>query len=377
MVAIPRGARFIDVSRKTILPGYVDVHANVGAPTQVHRTVLPQYLANLTYGVTTLRDPQASTSDVFTYADRLALGDLIGPRLFATGPAAIDSAARVTTPQEGRTFITPWANAYRPGTVRGDLTAQRADRRRFLNVARELGLTAVAVGTPDFKKSLSVILDGYADHQASYEIFPLNADVAKLIAESGMTYTPMLLGRVGSRNGYEYMLATEKPHNDPRLARFYYHRDLDRQARGRGTWIVPDEYPFADIARSAAQIVAAGGKVAVGTNGRMQGLGVHWDMWLLSRGGMNTYDVLKAATLHGADAIGAGAILGSIEPGKLADLQVLDANPLTDIRNTNSVRYVMKNGRLYDAATMDQVAPTQTKMAAPWWLALDPSAGDR
>jgi imidazolonepropionase-like amidohydrolase/Tol biopolymer transport system component len=376
-VVIPKGARSIDVSRKTILPGYVDVHANTGAPMQVHRTMLPQYLANLTYGVTTLRDVQASSTDVFTYADRLAVGDVLGPRLFATGPAAIDSAARVTTLAEGRTFITPFANAYRPGTIRGDLIAQRADRRRFLNVARELGLTAVAVGTPDFKKSLSVILDGYADHQAAYEIFPIHGDVAKLIAESGMTYTPILLGRVGSRNGYEYMLASEKPHNDPRLARFYYHRDLDRQSRGRGTWIVPEEYPFADIARGAAQIAAAGGKVAVGTNGRMQGLGVHWDMWLLAKSGMSNYDVLMAATLNGADAIGAAGILGSIEAGKLADLQVLDANPLTDIRNSNSVRFVMKNGRLYDAATMDQIAPTRTKMAAPWWLALDPSAGDR
>jgi imidazolonepropionase-like amidohydrolase/Tol biopolymer transport system component len=376
-VAIPSGARTVDVGGKTILPGYVDVHANVGAPTQVHRTMLPQYFANLAYGVTTLRDPQTAATDIFTYADRLATGDIPGPRLFATGPTVLDSALRVMTMAEGRTFIPSYANAYRPGTVRGDVNAQRADRQRFLNVARELGLTAVAAGTSDFKRSLAVVLDGYADHQGAYEVFPLHHDAAKLIAESGLTYTPILTGRVGNRNASEFLLATEAPHNDPRLRQFYYHRDLDRQARGRGTWTVPEEYPFEDVARGAANIAAAGGKVAVGTNGRMQGLGVHWDMWLLARGGMPAHDILRAATLNGADAIGIGAQVGSIEVGKLADLQVLDRNPLTDLRNTNSVKYVMMNGRLYDAATMDQVAPTRTRMATPWWLALDPSAGDR
>jgi imidazolonepropionase-like amidohydrolase len=257
------------------------------------------------------------------------------------------------------------------------MTATRPDRQRFLMLSRELGLTPVAMGTPDFRKSLSAILDGYADHQGAYEIYPLHDDVAKLIAESGLTYTPMLLGRVGSRNGLEYMLATESPHADPKLRRFYYHKDLDRLTRARGTWIVPEEYPFADIAAGAARIVANGGKVALGTNGRVQGLSLHWDMWLLSKGGMPSHDVLRAATIFGADAIGLGAQLGSIEVGKLADLQVLDRNPLTDIRNTTAVKYVMKNGRLYDATTLDQIAPTKTTMGSPWWLALDPGPGDR
>ncbi|MEO5568559.1 MAG: amidohydrolase family protein [Gemmatimonadaceae bacterium] len=376
-VTIPAGARLIDVGGKTILPGYVDVHANIGAPAQVHRTLVPQYLANLAFGVTTLRDPEAPTADVFTYADRLSTADLLGPRVFATGPVALDSGLTVRTMAEGRTFITPYATAYRPGTIRGDLNAQRADRQRFLMVARELGLTAVATGTPDFKKSLSVILDGFADHQSAYEVFPLHDDAAKLIAESGLTYTPMLLGRVGNRSGVEYILATEGPHVDPRLRRFYYHRDLDRQSRGRSTWMVPEEYPFEDIAAGAARIVAAGGKVALGTNGRMHGLGMHWDMWLLSKGGMSNHDVLRSATRSGADVIGAGSLIGSIEAGKLADLQVLDRNPLTDIRNSNSVKYVMKNGRLYDAATLDQIAPMKTKMTTPWWLALEPVEGGR
>jgi imidazolonepropionase-like amidohydrolase len=115
--------------------------------------------------------------------------------------------------------------------------------------------------------------------------------------------------------------------------------------------------------------VASGGKVALGSNGRVQGLALHWEMWLLSQGGMPNHDILRAATMFGAEAIGTGAQLGSIESGKLADLQVLDLNPLANIRNTNSVRYVMKNGRLYDAMTLDQIAPLRKPMDTLWWLA--------
>ncbi len=376
-VTIPSGARSIDVAGKTIIPGYVDINSLMSAPSQIHRTMVPQYLANLAYGVTSARDPETQTTDIFTYADRVATADLLGPRIFATGPTMVDSAVTMRTMAEARDFMRPYAASFPANTIRGDLAATRPDRQRFLMASRELGLTPVAVGTPDFRKSLSAILDGYANHQGAYEVFPLQDDVAKLIAESGLTYTPMLLGRVGTRTGIEYILATESPHADAKERHFSYHQDLDRITRARGTWMPPDEYPFHDIAASAARIVAAGGKVGIGSDGRVQGLGFHWEMWLLSKGGMPNHDILRAATVFGAEAIGAGTQLGSIEPGKLADLQVLDRNPLTDIRNTSSLRYVMKNGRLFDASTLDQITPTAKKMDKLWWLQLEPAEGTR
>ncbi|MDQ8165924.1 MAG: amidohydrolase family protein [Gemmatimonadota bacterium] len=376
-VSIPRDARVIDMSGKTILPGFVDVHADAAEPPQAHRTVVAQYLANLAFGVTTTRDPNASSYDVFSYADRVATGEVLGPRVFATGPAVLDSVATLRTPADARDFVGPYASAYRTNTVRADLTATRPDRQRFLTTSREAGLTAVAVGAPDFRKSLSAILDGFANHQGHFEIHPVHGDVAKLIAESGITYTPLLLGRVGGRGGMEHILATEAPHTDAKLMRFYYHKDLDRAVRPRSVWNVAAEYPFADIAAGAARVVAAGGKVAVGSGGTVQGIALHWNLWLLAKGGMHNHDILRAATMNGADAIGAGAELGSLEVGKLADLQVLDRNPLTDIRNSTALRYVMKNGRLYDANTLDQIAPTATKLTAPWWAAIDSIGGTR
>ena len=84
-------------------------------------------------------------------------------------------------------------------------------------------------------------------------------------------------------------------------------------------------------------------------------------------GGMTNYEVLREATLHGEEAIGYAQDLGSIEVGKLADLIVLVENPLEDIRNTNTISMVMKNGRLYDGNTLDEVWPRQLKAGPFYW----------
>ena len=90
------------------------------------------------------------------------------------------------------------------------------------------------------------------------------------------------------------------------------------------------------IAASAAKVARAGGHVCIGSHGEMQGIGYHWEMWALASGGWQPLEVLRAATLHGAEAIGYAQDLGSIETGKLADLVVLSADPLEDIHNTSS-----------------------------------------
>ncbi len=114
-------------------------------------------------------------------------------------------------------------------------------------------------------------------------------------------------------------------------------------------------------------LVDAGGRTGVGSHGQLQGLGYHWELWDVQSGGMSNHDALRVATLMGAEAIGLGGDLGSIESGKLADLVVLEANPLDDIRNSNTIRYVMKNGRLYDGDTLDEIWPRQQPAAdEPW-----------
>ncbi len=167
---------------------------------------------------------------------------------------------------------------------------------------------------------------------------------------------------------------------DAKLAHFTPKADLDRKIRrrnpgpGLGGWFMEDEYVFDRHSAWIKDLVEAGGRTGIGSHGQLQGLGYHWELWALQSGGMSNHDALRVATLMGAEAIGLGGDLGSIEGGKLADLVVLEANPLDDIRNTNTVRYVMKNGRLYDGNTLDEIWPRQRPAADEPWRHIAPVA---
>jgi imidazolonepropionase-like amidohydrolase len=150
---------------------------------------------------------------------------------------------------------------------------------------------------------------------------------------------------------------------------------LDDMSRRRRVWARDDEFFFPLAAAEAAKVQRAGGLVGVGGHGQLQGLGYHWEMWGLAMGGMTPAEVLKAATIDGAKIIGFEQDLGSLEPGKLADLVVFDRNPLLDIHNTNTIRYVMKNGELYEGETLTQIWPLHKELPRFWWWKASPEKG--
>ncbi|MGH7529482.1 MAG: amidohydrolase family protein [Gemmatimonadales bacterium] len=368
----PPGARVIDVSGKTIIPGFVDVHAHpwpMGG-WGIHQTQVWRYLANLAWGVTTTRDPQTATTDVLTYADLVETGEILGPRIFHTGPGVFWDE-NFKSLDDARQALKRYREFYGVHTIKMYMTGNRKQRQWVIMAAQELGLMPTIEGGLDFKMNLTAVIDGYPGHEHSYPIMPLYKDAVQLIAESGITYTPTLLVAYGGPWSENYFYERFDIHDNAKVRRFMPHEEIDQRAERR-SWFRENQYVFPRLAAAANAILEAGGRVGLGGHGQMDGLGDHWELWALASGGMANHDVLRVATINGAYAIGLEQDLGSLEPGKLADLIVLDANPLEDIHNTNTVRYVMKNGRLYEGATLNEIWPRQRDLPGMWWWGTEP-----
>ena len=370
---VPNGTKEIDVAGKTILPGFVDTHAHMWPDWGIHRSQVWMYMANLAYGVTSTRDPQTSTTDVLSYGDLVETGDILGPRIFSTGPGVFWTDD-IKSLGDARDVLHRYADFYNTNTIKQYMVGDRRVRQWVIMAARELGLSPTLEGGLDLKKNLTEALDGYAGSEHSYPIAPLFKDNVELVAKSGITYTPTLIVLYGGPWAENYWYEHYDILKDEKLARFTPKSELLNRGLRRDGWWHDSQYAHPLIAQQAKKIMDAGGRVGVGSHGQLQGLGYHWEMWNIASGGATPMQVLRAATIHGADAIGHAKDLGSIEVGKLADLVVLDANPLENIRNTNSARYVMKNGRLYDAGTLNEVWPRQREIPKQWWMYEDAPA---
>ena len=243
---------------------------------------------------------------------------------------------------------------------------RREQRQQVLQAARELEMLVVPEGGSTFYHNLTMILDGHTGIEHNLPIAPLYGDVMKLWAETEVGYTPTLVVNYGGLSGEYYWYQHSNVWEKERLLNFFPRPIIDARSRRR-QMTADDDYFYMEVARQTKKLVDQGNIVQIGAHGQLQGLAAHWELWMLAQGGMTPHEALRSATLHGAQYLGLDGDIGSLETGKLADLVVLDGNPLEDIHQTENVAQVMVNGRLFDAETMHQIGNHPKERAPFYW----------
>lgn len=374
-VSVPFGTKVYSAEGKTIMPGMVDAHAHVGAfryglPTQQFWP----FMANLAFGVTTSHDPSANTETVFTLSELQKSGQLVGPRLFSTGfilyGADGDFKAVINSLEDARSSIRR-TKAFGAKSVKSYNQPRRDQRQQVLQAAREMSINVVPEGGSTFYHNITQVIDGHTGVEHNIPVAPVYKDILEIWGNSGSGYTPTLIVNYGGMNGEFYYYERDNVWENEKLLTFTPRSIVDSRSRHR-IKSPQDEYENGHIlvSETAKNLSDAGVKVNMGAHGQLQGLGAHWETWMLQQGGMTNLEALKAATINSAEYIGAGEDIGSLKVGKLADLIVMDKNPLEDIENTESIKMVMINGRLYDAETMNEIG-NHPKERLPFFWEMD------
>ena len=371
-VTIPAGAKKIDATGKTILPGFIDAHAH---GRHFRNGLVPQkhwaYYANLAYGVTTMHDPSANSETVFAQSELVKAGLMVGPRVFSTGTiiygAEGDFKSVINSKEDALTALRR-TKAWGAFSVKSYAQPRREQRQMVIEAARELGMEVVPEGGSMFHHNMSMILDGHTTIEHNIPVSQLFDDVVQLWKNSKTAYTPTLIVTYGAPSGEVYWYQHTNVWEKERLLRFTPRAIIDPRSRFR-TMLPEEEYEngHIEVSRSVKKLNDAGVTVNMGAHGQLQGLGAHWEIWMLAQGGMSPMQALRAATFNPAISLGLDASIGSLEVNKLADLIVLDKNPLESIYNTESIRYTMVNGRLYDAEQMNETGNYNKPRSKFFW----------
>jgi len=369
-VKIPDSIKTYDLSGKTIMPGIVDVHAHLHpSPDGISPQQDWNYFANLAYGVTTAHDPSSNTEMVFSQSEMLKAGHMIGPRVYSTGSilygADGDFKVVINSLDDARSNLRR-LKAVGAFSVKSYNQPRREQRQEIIEAAHELQMEVVPEGGSTFFTNMNMILDGHTGIEHNIPVWPVYKDVKSLWNDSKSGYTPTLIVSYGTQFGENYWYDRTEVWKDEHLLSFTPQTIIDSRSLRRTTSQYGD-YGHIEVSKAVKQIADGGTKVNLGAHGQLQGLGAHWELWMLVQGGMTPMQALHCATINGAAYLGMDKEIGSLEVGKLADLIVINDNPLDDIRNSNKIKYVMLNGRLYDADTMNEIGNHEKVRGRFWW----------
>ena len=356
---IPNNAQIIDISGKTIMPGLFDAHAHGG---QADDEIIPQQnwalYSGLSLGVTAIHDPSNDTTEIFAASEQQKAGKIVGPRIFSTGTilygANLPGYTSHVDSLDDAKFHLERLKKVGAFSVKSYNQPRRDQRQQIIAAARELEMMVVPEGGSLLQHNLSMIADGHTTVEHSLPAASIYNDIKQFWSQTEVHYTPTLVVAYGGISGEHYWYDKTDVWAHPRLSMYVPHDILDARSMRRTT--APDEhYNHFNVARVANELNNIGVKPNIGAHGQREGLAAHWEMWMFAQGGMSNMEVLKTATINPATTFGMDHQLGSIKVGKLADLIVIDGDPLADIRTTDKVTYTMVNGKLFNSETMNQL----------------------
>ena len=358
-VEIPLGASIRNVSGKTITPGFIDTHSHW---LNISRGVIDynpwEFPITLAYGITSGLDVQTMTHDMFVYQDLIDIGVFPGPRAYNTG-RQVTWNHNFTSKKHALGVLSRYKNHYKTNNIKAYASGNRLQRQYVAQAAKELGLMPTTENAWQLKSHLNHVIDGFAATEHAFSATEIYNDIIQLYSQSQAGYTPTVIASANGLLAEDYFFARQNPLDNPKLNYFTPKQFIDDRVRRRNFWGHKDEFVFDRIMASAAKIFRAGGKLGVGGHGNLQGLGYHWELQAYAMGGLTPHEVLQIATRSSAEVIGRLPDIGTLEPGKYADLIIFDKNPLDAIRNTESIEYVMKNGRLYNGDNLKEVSLKQ------------------
>jgi Tol biopolymer transport system component len=366
-IAIPFDALVIDATGRTILPGLLDVHyhriGGLGGASASSAFKLPNPKFSdqtaIRYGITTAWEPGGPRDDgVPATVDLRQAGRISGPRWSHSAMGSVGSP----WPWEYLASYTEALAAVEQhqtlgATVLKEANTSTRQQRQWLSAAaHERGLGIVS-HIDDFEDMMTRVIDGFTGGDHPYIPIPFFKDVHELLRQTGFIWTPNIVitaGTVGSSQDKKnyYCLAVLEWKNQLNHGT-EEHKSICELDQRRAT-VSYDIHRIGRVAKQAASAAADGVHIGVSAH-NMPGSNLHREMWYLWKGGLPVADVLRATTIGNAEKLGLQEKIGSLEPGKVADLLVLTANPLDDIMNTLSLKYTVQGGIVYHSATARKV----------------------
>jgi imidazolonepropionase-like amidohydrolase len=307
---------------------------------------------------------------VFAAAEMQRAGLILAPRIFSTGEIIYGARAAGAFAEIGK-FDDALAHVRRlkaqgAWSVKNYNQPRREQRQMVVAAAQAENMLVVPEGGSLFNMDMSLIQDGNSTVEHNVPGSTFYGDVLQMWSQTRTNYTPTLVVSYGGPGGDPYWRSHTNVYEHP-LLRAHVPPGTLAAANARREIAPEEDYADTWAAREARKLADRGISVSIGAHGQQDGLGAHWEMWSFVKGGWTPLQALQAATVNPARTLGLDRDLGSLEAGKLADLVVLDANPLDNIRNSDKVAKVMQGGRLYDARTLNEEVTGNRRRQTYWW----------